>query len=252
MIGIYKITNLVNQKVYIGQSWNIEERWNKHKLNKNYSYKKGKNTKNHLYSAFQKYGIENFDYSVLVELQECCLTQFLLDYFECKYIKEFDSLNTKKGYNLKEGGSQGRLSASLKATVSKSLKKYYELNVSSNKGKKYTEEERKKMSERNKGKTYSNEYKKHMSEVLKGRIFTTEWKENISKSLKGKKGKRNYPIPIKVLIKTTKEILLFPSLRKASKFLNVRWSSLSNRLKKELEVEENNYLIMYAEGKSNE
>lgn len=35
--GIYKITNLVNNKVYIGQSVNIRKRWNQHvlELNKN-------------------------------------------------------------------------------------------------------------------------------------------------------------------------------------------------------------------------
>ena len=31
MIGIYKITNTKNEKVYIGQSTNIEERWKQHK-----------------------------------------------------------------------------------------------------------------------------------------------------------------------------------------------------------------------------
>ena len=30
MIGIYKITNKINQKVYIGQSNNIEARWKDH------------------------------------------------------------------------------------------------------------------------------------------------------------------------------------------------------------------------------
>ena len=35
MIGIYKITNLINQKIYIGQSINIEQRWKEHRKTMN-------------------------------------------------------------------------------------------------------------------------------------------------------------------------------------------------------------------------
>lgn len=35
MIGIYKITNMINQHSYIGQSIHIEKRWNEHKLKYN-------------------------------------------------------------------------------------------------------------------------------------------------------------------------------------------------------------------------
>ena len=31
MIGIYKITNLINNKSYVGQSKNIKKRWNQHR-----------------------------------------------------------------------------------------------------------------------------------------------------------------------------------------------------------------------------
>lgn len=51
MIGIYKITNKINGKCYIGQSKNIEERWRHHRTSK---------LKYPLYLAFQKYGLENF------------------------------------------------------------------------------------------------------------------------------------------------------------------------------------------------
>ena len=52
--GIYKITNLLNNKVYIGQSINIEERWKKHKWHSLSvdSYP--------LYRAFNKYGLNIF------------------------------------------------------------------------------------------------------------------------------------------------------------------------------------------------
>ena len=48
MIGIYKIENIINKKVYIGQSWKIQKRFKEHKslLNKNC---------NKLYNAIKKY-----------------------------------------------------------------------------------------------------------------------------------------------------------------------------------------------------
>ena len=65
MIGIYKITNKVNYKVYIGQSINIEERWKHHKLY--YSNKKLKEYNTKFYRAIRKYGIENFDFEIIEE-----------------------------------------------------------------------------------------------------------------------------------------------------------------------------------------
>ena len=65
MIGIYKITNKINQHCYIGQSTQIERRWANHKSyafnpnNQEYEYP--------LYRAFRKYGIENFIFEILEE-----------------------------------------------------------------------------------------------------------------------------------------------------------------------------------------
>ena len=58
--GIYKITNLVNGKVYIGQSVDIYKRWTEHKdcITSKKGYKP-------LYRAFRKYGINNFEFIVL-------------------------------------------------------------------------------------------------------------------------------------------------------------------------------------------
>jgi group I intron endonuclease len=61
MIGIYKITNLLNGHSYIGLSTHIEDRWEYHKNPYNWNREKNKS----LYKAILKYGIENFSFEIL-------------------------------------------------------------------------------------------------------------------------------------------------------------------------------------------
>lgn len=93
-IGIYKITNKINNKVYIGQSKNISRRWREHKR-----HYKNKNNSSVLYKAIRKYGLENF----LFEIIELC-DESKLDELEIKYIANYKSNNKDYGYNLTEGG----------------------------------------------------------------------------------------------------------------------------------------------------
>lgn len=93
--GIYKITNLENQKVYIGQSVNIKERLRTH-------IKRGLGaetpTRNKLYTVMNKVGVENFSYEII---EECPREQ--LNEKECYWIDYFESQNF--GYNETKGGS---------------------------------------------------------------------------------------------------------------------------------------------------
>lgn len=62
-IGIYKITNNINAKCYIGQSCNIYRRWNAH-----INISKNKNDKAYnypLYDDFRKYGLKNFTFEII-------------------------------------------------------------------------------------------------------------------------------------------------------------------------------------------
>jgi len=63
MIGIYKITNTINQKSYIGQSNYIERRFAQHKS----PYEQTRFADKPLYKAFKKYGIENFSFEIIEE-----------------------------------------------------------------------------------------------------------------------------------------------------------------------------------------
>lgn len=94
MIGIYKIENTINGKVYIGQSRDIENRWYKHIgfLNSNSHHNK------HLQAAWNKYGESAFAFAVVEECAECDLNDR-----ERYYIANYDSMNN--GYNLDCGGN---------------------------------------------------------------------------------------------------------------------------------------------------
>lgn len=88
MTGIYRITNKINGKGYIGQSVDISRRISEHK-----NLKRDETLS--LKRAFRKYGVENFNFEVL---EECALDQ--LDEREVFWINEL-----KPEYNRTIGGT---------------------------------------------------------------------------------------------------------------------------------------------------
>jgi group I intron endonuclease len=152
--GIYKITNLVNGKYYIGSAVNINRRWSEHKRklsnNKHHSI--------HLQRAWNIYGEDNFKFEVLFN----CSKEELIHY-EQLYFGEF-----KPEYNIcKVAGSPL--------------------------GRKHSEQSKKKMSlilighTRNKGIAHSEEHNAKISAANKGKVVSKETKFKISIANKGKK-----------------------------------------------------------------
>lgn len=91
---IYKISNNVNNNVYIGKtSVTIEDRWKEHCRD----MKKEASKNRPLYRAMQKYGIENFSIDII---EECDYED--LSNAEIKWINFYDSYNN--GYNATLGG----------------------------------------------------------------------------------------------------------------------------------------------------
>lgn len=97
MIGIYKIENKINGKIYIGQSIAVKTRWQQHK----YEAQTGERQAP-LYLALRKYGIENFSFEVL---EEC--SQELLNEKEIFWIAHYKSNDRDFGYNVLTGGQNG-------------------------------------------------------------------------------------------------------------------------------------------------
>lgn len=175
---IYKTTCLVNGKIYIGQTTQLE--------NKSYI---GSGTS--LTLAIKKYGKENFIREILKE----CYNQTELDEWEDLLIWEYNSRDKSIGYNIAKGATIGIVGETnpsklpeVRAKISEAKKNMSEETRAKMskalKGKKYSEETRHKMSEARKGKKLSEETKSKMSEVRKGKTHSEETRIKMSESSK--------------------------------------------------------------------
>ena len=169
---IYKIT--INNKVYIGQTNNLNKRKNDHlsALNKNNHHNL------YLQRAYNKYG--QFKFEVV---EEC--SEKLLDEREIHYIKEYDSMDN--GYNMQTGGHNGR----------------YVLV-----GHPREDEIRKNMSNAQKGRVISGETRKKMGEAALGRKHSEVTKKKMSIGRKGKRVGKENPMFGKKLTEENKSLLL--------------------------------------------
>ena len=163
MYCIYRITNLVNRKTYIGQ-----HRYEK--LNDDYM-RSGKLLK----QAQKKYGIESFKKEILVFN---VLKKEHIDLLEKIFIaSEREKVGIENCYNMADGG-QG-----FSGCLSEETKKKISL---AHRGKHHSEEWIRKIAEANKGRKRSEEARKHMSEVKKGKPKSEVWKRSHSNRMKGR------------------------------------------------------------------
>ncbi len=189
---VYKITNAINNKVYIGVTQHpLKKRWQQHKCNANKkSY--------HLYNAMKKYGFDNFNIEVFFEVNT---KKEMLDK-EIELISLHKSNDRRYGYNNSTGGESSR------------------------KGCKLTQEQKNKIShyqKHRKRKPHSEKTKMKMREKAKGRDMSLA----VSASAKKRKGKPSHN-RVKVIL-NDKEI--FNSITEASLATGVLVTSIHNNLK---------------------
>jgi group I intron endonuclease len=100
---IYKITNIVNNKIYVGLTTKtLEERIKQHKSDCNCVLKKG-DTNQPLYNAVKKYKWSSFIFEVI----ELCNTIEELRGRERYWIERLKTTHFDVGYNINEGGEGG-------------------------------------------------------------------------------------------------------------------------------------------------
>jgi len=151
---IYKITNLINNKIYIGQTKNFEQRVKAH-------CKANRQRPTLISKTIQKYGKENFAFEILYKVDES-----EIDQLEIQTIQKFDCI-CPKGYNLSLGGD----------TIRQHSEETKEKIRKTKTGRKNSEESKRKLSETwkkqgvwNKGLKMSEEYIKKNCGKTKGKV----------------------------------------------------------------------------------
>ena len=150
--GIYKITNTINGKIYIGQSIHLKNRMSAHR-----SINSESNIG--LKRAYKKYGIENFIFEIIKETYD-------LDYWEKFFIYWYKADNPKYGYNILKGGDTcPSKNEKSRKKMSKSMAKHW----STKEGKKTMKmiQEKRKITMKNRSKERQAEIHKNITNAQK-------------------------------------------------------------------------------------
>ena len=132
--GIYMIQNNIDGKMYVGQAEDIGLRWSSHLS----LLQSGKHPSKYLQQAVNKYGIENFSFTVLCECEKEKLNELEQYYIYC-----LETTDQRVGYNRQYGGTSNRPCKATRELMSKA-----------HRGKKHSEETKRKIGESHRGMKY--------------------------------------------------------------------------------------------------
>lgn len=178
MVGIYKITS-PKGKVYIGQSWDIEKRWNQHCYG----------NAQQISRSIQRHGRDAHCFEVVHELPSD-VSQSVLTAYEQLYIDSYRDTGAVM-MNNRDAGSAGKMSDETKVKMSNARKGKPLCEQAKQKlriihaGKKLSEEHKKKLSVshigKGKGKVRTAEMRLKYSQAAKGKILSDEQKQKLRK-----------------------------------------------------------------------
>lgn len=181
---VYLITNKVNGKVYVGQTTRFLKNRLRNHISHAYAHLSGKykGQDTPLFRAIRKYGKESFIIDVICS----CSSKEELDLMEDLYIAILGGMDKRTGYNVRRGGSNGKMSEEVKLFCG-----------STHLGRKHTSEARQKMSVAmkesialNPRPPVSEETRKKMSvsQKKRKRIISPETTEKLRNRFLGEKG----------------------------------------------------------------
>lgn len=221
MVGIYKITS-PSGKVYIGQSWNIEQR-------KGYYSRLRCNRQPKLYASLVKHGWDAHTFEVIVPLPED-IDQSVLDNYEILYWQQHMDCNVDL-MNTRGPGVGGKHSEETKQKMSKSFKGINKGRPSWNKGVCFSEESKKRMSDSKKGSRHTEETKQKMSKTRTGRKrppFSEDWIRKMSEAKRGSKSPTASPI------QHVETGIIYSTVKEAAEAFSCSYQTVYNHLAKGL------------------
>lgn len=193
MVGIYCITNMINNKKYIGQSVDLKRRIRNHK----WALRHNRHCNTHLQKSFNKYGEKCFVFDVV-----CKCAEKQLDELEIFYISYFKCMDSNYGYNSESGGNLFKHWSDERRLREKGVRGGENSGMW--------------------GKKHSEETKALMREKALGRVLSKETRDKLSKSHKGKLAQPLYCIEADVIFPSSLEAAEFAGLKsRSSIFENV-------------------------------
>lgn len=228
MYKVYKYTNKINGKVYIGQTCQTL---------KARAQSNGKNycQNPRFYAAIKEFGWNNFVGEIIID----GLNHFQADYYEAYYINLYNSTDESFGYNISDGAHTPIADCVRDVISEKAKERYKDPTKNPMYGKKHSEESLRKMSELKKGKN-NPMYGRHLSEESiakrkqtnksRGYTYNThEWtdEERAIASKRFKETAKKWAKPVMCL----EDGLSFESITEAAKHYGCSWSVIGDYLK---------------------
>lgn len=228
MYKIYKYTNLINNKIYIGQTKTTLEQRALNGIN----YKGS----TYFYNAIQKYGWDNFEPQILKDDIE---TVEEANVWEDYFITLYDSINPDIGYNLNRGGNNKNTSDRTKKIISEKAKQRYKDKTKNPMyGKKHSADSLLKMSNKKKGCNNPSYGKKQSEETIEKRRktckerhvdYSHEWSDEEREA--ASKRFKEYAKKWSKKVRCIEDELVFDTVTAAASFYNVDVSTMSGHLR---------------------